>query len=118
MRIISLYLATVLRANLIPFLLTISARASSLNGLPGISLDIIVFIKSRTAAAAVPFSDSEFAIDTLKKDFRVKHPLGVAMSKPLVTRLTVLSCMFTAAATSFRERGFNPDNPSLKKSDF
>ena len=117
MRIISLYFATVRRASLMPFSLTKAAIASSLNGFFGNSFEIIVLIKSRTAAAAVPSPDSVAAMDTLKKDFSVKHPFGVAIRSPLVTRLTVLSCIFTAVATSFRERGFKPDKPSLKKSD-
>ena len=65
---------------------------------------MIASIMLRTAAAAL-LSPSSVASDTLNSDFSGKQPFGVASSRPLVTRLTVLSCMPTASATSLSASG-------------
>ena len=53
---------------------------------------------------------------TLKKDFNVKVPLGVFINNPAVTLLTVLSCIPTVSATSFKDKGLRKSNPLSRKS--
>ena len=53
---------------------------------------------------------------TLKNDFNVKVPLGVFINNPAVTLLTVLSCIPTVSATSFKERGLRKSSPFSRKS--
>ena len=80
--------------------------ASSLSGFPGTSCEIIFLTIFRTEAAEAFISESREAILTLKKDLSGMPPRGVEISKPVVTRLTVLSCMPTASATSRKDKGF------------
>ena len=69
-----------------------------------------------TAAADLLLSLSSVSIVTLKSDFNGNVPLGVAMSNPLVTLLTVLSCIFTATAISFNDKGARKSIPFSRKS--
>ena len=93
---ISRYLATVRRARSMPSWEMIFEIASSLSGFPGTSLEIIFFTIFRTDAADALMSESRDVIFTLKNDFNGIQPRGVEISKPVVTRLTVLSCIPTA----------------------
>ena len=45
-----------------------------------------------------------------------KHPLGVSIVRPVVTLLTVLSCIPTLEAMSLRTIGFKCDSPFSKNS--
>ena len=81
----------------------------------GLSLALMLQLKAhdkiQPKAAALLSPSSLAAMDTLNSDFIGKLPFGVAIIRPLVTRLTVLSCMPTASATFFSDNGFNADRP-------
>ena len=90
--------------------------ASSLSGSDGVSWLTNSWILFLTAAADAFSVESDWLFrDTLKNDFSGKHPIGVSIIMPDVTRLTVLSCILTALATSLRRRGFKCVGPLSKK---
>ena len=73
-------------------------------------------IVSRTAVAAwVSLLSAELS-ETLKKYFIAKHPLGVSIVRPVVTLLTVLSCIPTLEAISLKTIGFRCESPFSKNS--
>src|SRR5690606_38095972 len=115
MRIASRYLATVLRAMSIPVPRNISTMRSSDSTASGGSWSISALIRYRTASAECASPLRERGIAVVKKYFSSNSPRGVAMYLFDVTRLTVLSCMSMASATSRRISGRRCSTPWWKK---